>query len=454
VDRLRTVGGVLTVVVGLVAVLTTVSAYVVCVRWGCWRWLAVAAGLPVLVQIRVLSEQPPRAVFALLMLALGLVTVSWRARTGPVGLAASGVVLTLGGALLAIGAPVHAGLHIGRSALLVMAVVGVAAALGLGRSAALDLRLVCGATAVAGATGGVGWLLAWPVSGALGLTALLRGARGRGTHRPQQDAVDELALTELRETRGALELGPVAIVIAAYNEAAGIPAVLASLPTQVCGLHADVVVVDDGSTDGTPAALTGSRAVVVSCPVNRGQGAALRLGYRVAREHGAAYVVTTDADGQYSTADMDTVLSPILDGRADFVTGSRILGHQTTRDRVRRVGVHVFAWLATALTGRRLTDTSFGLRAMRAEVTAAVTLNQPQYQSSELLLGALSHGFRVVEVPASMNLRSAGTTKKGRNLVYGRRYARAMLGTWCREGAPRPVTETAPALRQTRGHGD
>ena len=53
-----------------------------------------------------------------------------------------------------------------------------------------------------------------------------------------------------------------------------------------------------------------------------------------------------------------------------------------------------------------------------------------------------------------MNLRSSGTTKKGRNLVYGRRYARAMLGTWYREGAPRPVTETAPALRQTRGHGD
>jgi hypothetical protein len=338
--------------------------------------------------------------------------------------------------------------------LLVTAVVGVAAALGLGRSAALDLRLVCGVTAAAGATGGVGWLLAWPVSGALGLTALLRGARGRGTRTPQHDTVDELALAELRETRGAFDLGPVAIVIAAYNEADGIPAVLATLPTQVCGLDADVVVVDDGSTDGTPAALTGSRAVVVSCPVNRGQGAALRLGYRVAREHGAAYVVTTDADGQYSTADMHAVLTPILDGRADFVTGSRIHGHQQTRDRVRRVGVHVIAWLATALTGRRLTDTSFGLRAMRAEVTAAVTLNQPQYQSSELLLGALSHGFRVVEVPASMNLRAAGTTKKGRNLVYGRRYARAMLGTWWREGAPRPVTETAPALRQTRGHGD
>ena len=149
-----------------------------------------------------------------------------------------------------------------------------------------------------------------------------------------------------------------------------------------------------------------------SCAANRGQGAALRLGYRVAREHGATYLITTDADGQYAVGDMPAVLTPILDHRADFVTGSRILGHQQTRDRVRRVGVHVFAWLATVLTGRRFTDTSFGLRAMRAEVTGRVTLTQPQYQSSELLVGVVSHGFRVLEVPATMNLRSAGAPRR------------------------------------------
>jgi len=119
------------------------------------------------------------------------------------------------------------------------------------------------------------------------------------------------------------------------------------------------------------------------------------------------------------------------------VTGSRILGHQHTHDRVRRTGVHVFAWIATLLTGQRLTDTSFGLRAMRAEVSAAVTLDQPQYQSSELLLGVISRGFRVLEVPGTMHVRSAGASKKGRNLVYGRRYAGVVLGTWWREGCPR-----------------
>ena len=239
-------------------------------------------------------------------------------------------------------------------------------------------------------------------------------------------------------------------MVAAYNEAGGITGVLETLPAEVCGLRTDVVVVDDGSSDGTAAALAGSRALVASCPTNRGQGAALRLGYRIAREGGATYVVTTDADGQYEPTDIPRVLQPVVDGRADFVSGSRILGHQQTRDRVRRLGVHVFALLAAVLTGRRLTDTSFGLRAMRAEVTGVVTLNQPQYQSSELLLGVLSHGFRVTEVPGAMHVRTAGTTKKGGNLVYGRRYAGVMTGTWWREGCPRPVTETAPALRQTR----
>ncbi len=84
---------------------------------------------------------------------------------------------------------------------------------------------------------------------------------------------------------------------------------------------------------------------------------------------------------------------------------------------MRRAGVHVFAWLVSALIGHRVTDTSFGLRAMRAEVTAAVTLNQPQYQSSELLLGTFSHGFPWLEVPGTMHVRAAGSTKKGSNLV-------------------------------------
>jgi hypothetical protein len=445
-----------TALVGLVA---AVAAYTVCVRWGCWRWLAAVATLPVLYDDRMLQDQPWRPTTALVVVSVGLVLMSWRGSHGPRLLVALGALATLAGGVLAIGADVTRAapgvthLHAARPVTSVLALLGLVAALGIGRGGPVELRLACVVPVALGAAGGLAEVAWWPVAGALGLTAMLRGARGKGTRVPQHDEVDDVALAEFRERYGRPSLGPVAIVIAAYNEADGIPAVLDTLPETICDLPVDVVVVDDGSSDGTAAALEHSQAHVVSCQVNRGQGAALRLGYRLARDHGATYVVTTDADGQYAVSDMPALLTPLLEDRADFVTGSRVLGHQQTRDRVRRTGVHVFAWWATLLTGRRFTDTSFGLRAMRAEVTGAVTLNQRQYQSSELLLGVLSHGYRVLEVPGTMNVRSAGTTKKGRNLVYGRRYARAMTGTWLREGLPRPVSETAPALRHTREHG-
>jgi hypothetical protein len=88
---------------------------------------------------------------------------------------------------------------------------------------------------------------------------------------------------------------------------------------------------------------------------------------------------------------------------------------------------------------------------MRAEVTDRVTLNQPQYQSAELLLGVLSHGFRVAEVPGTMHLRSAGSTKKGRNLVYGFRYAKVVFGTWWREGCPTPAVAAEATRQRARG---
>ena len=86
-----------------------------------------------------------------------------------------------------------------------------------------------------------------------------------------------------------------------------------------------------------------------------------------------------------------------------------------------------------ALTGQRVTDTSFGFRAMRAVIPATVTLTQPQYQSAELLVGVLRRGYRVVERPMTMRRRGQGRSKKGNNLLYGARYARVVLGTWWRE---------------------
>jgi hypothetical protein len=85
------------------------------------------------------------------------------------------------------------------------------------------------------------------------------------------------------------------------------------------------------------------------------------------------------------------------------------------------------------LTRVRVTDTSTGLRAMRVEVTATVRQEQVQYQTSELLIGAICQGYRVAERPIVHHKRTAGESKKGRNLLYGFRYARVVVGTWWRE---------------------
>jgi len=263
----------------------------------------------------------------------------------------------------------------------------------------------------------------------------------------QDQAIDDSAVAAFVDTYGdrATSLPPVAIVIAAYNEEGAIGPVVEALPEQVCGLATAAVIVADGCADGTVKEATTAGAMVCDVPVNRGQGAALRLGYRLARNGGAAYIITTDADGQYNPAEMERVLGPIVAGEADFVTGSRQLGSQETKDFIRRAGSRFFALSLSMLTGQKISDTTFGLRAMRAEVTDAVRLEQPQYQASELLIGVITHGYKVTEVPATIHRRRVGESKKGHNplyglhlpgvnnFFYGMRFARVIYGTWWRE---------------------
>jgi glycosyltransferase involved in cell wall biosynthesis len=228
---------------------------------------------------------------------------------------------------------------------------------------------------------------------------------------------------------------PLAIVIPAYNEEPTVAEVVREIPRHAAGLEAEVIVVVDGARDRTASEAGGAGALVCEVPVNRGQGAALRLGYWLARARGARIICTIDADGQYEPGEIAQVIQPILDGRADFVSGSRRLGAELTTDSTRHLGVIVFGAILTVLTRHRITDPACGLRAMRAELTAAVTLEQNQYQASELQISAALNGFRLAEVPTTMRDRGAHATgtKKGGNLAYGLRFARAALRTWWRD---------------------
>jgi glycosyltransferase involved in cell wall biosynthesis len=228
---------------------------------------------------------------------------------------------------------------------------------------------------------------------------------------------------------------PLAIVIPAYNEEPTVAEVVGEIPRSAAGLKTEVIVVVDGARDATASKAAGAGALVCDVPVNRGQGAAMRLGYWLARMRGAQVIATIDADGQYEPEEIGRVVQPILDGEADFVSGSRRLGAELTTDKVRHLGVLVFGALISALVRHRITDPACGIRAMRSEVAAAVKLEQPQYQASELMISAALHGFRLGEVPTTMRDRGvhATGTKKGGNFGYGVRFARAALRTWMRD---------------------
>jgi hypothetical protein len=264
---------------------------------------------------------------------------------------------------------------------------------------------------------------------------------------PDTSAVTSAALQVFASTYPDLKLQPLVIVIAAYNEAQNIGAVLDEVPHQIGDVRVSLLVIDDGSKDNTTEVAQRHGALVCTLSANRGHGVALRLGYRIAREAGAQYIATLDGDGQWDPADLPAMVALVEADKADFVVGSRELGKTENTDAFRNMGVKFFAWLISTLTRSHLTDTSSGLRLMRAELTGTVTQTQPQYQTSELLIGALLQGYRVDEVPTVMRQRMSGESKKGRNLAYGLRYARVIMHTYNRERQAaklRPATALRP----------
>jgi hypothetical protein len=264
----------------------------------------------------------------------------------------------------------------------------------------------------------------------LSLRALSQSARNQ---RQLAAALEGLAWEEFRQA-GLPERfrGKIAILIPAYNEAENIGVVLDQIPPAVCGLGTEVLVVDDGSRDGTDEVAAKHGASVARHVTNRGGGAALRTGYRLMVESGAEIVVTLDADGQHRPDEMERLVKPIVDGEVDMAHGSRVLGHADRNHFARELGIVFFNRLVSFITRTHVTDCSNGYRAVRTAVLPQLVLRQEQFHTSEFMIEAIKRGIPATEVPITVDQRLHGHSKKPAVFRYGMGFANAIVRTWLR----------------------
>jgi glycosyltransferase involved in cell wall biosynthesis len=201
------------------------------------------------------------------------------------------------------------------------------------------------------------------------------------------------------------------VVIAAYNEARVIARVVGEVARR--GYH--VVVVDDGSGDGT-ADHAATAAAVVRHPVNLGQGAALQTGIDYALHQGADVIVTFDADGQHRASDIERLVAALREAPADFALGSRFLGDAIALSTARRLLLRAATLFTQLTTGLRLTDTHNGLRAMTRHGAEKIRLRQNRMaHASEILAQIAASGLPYVEVPVRIEY-TAYSLAKGQRL--------------------------------------
>jgi Glycosyl transferase family 2 len=224
----------------------------------------------------------------------------------------------------------------------------------------------------------------------------------------------------------------VAVVIPAYNEADSVADVIRQVPAAVCGVQTSILVVDDGSSDGTDDTAARAGAVVARHVINRGGGAAVRTGYRLTAESGSKVVVTLDADGQHLPAEMERLVKPVLDGEVDLAHGSRVLGRSDPNARSRELGIVFFNRLVSFITRTKVSDCSNGYRAVRTAVLPQLVLRQEQFHTSEFMIEAIKRGIPAKEVPVTVAKRIHGHSKKPAVVRYGLGFANAIVRTWLR----------------------
>ncbi len=206
------------------------------------------------------------------------------------------------------------------------------------------------------------------------------------------------------------------VFIPAWNEEASVDAVIADVREHLPA--AEILVVDDGSTDATTARAREAGVLVATLPFNQGLGAALQTGYLYALREGYDCCAHLDADGQHPAAEVARLLAEVEADRADLVIGSRYRDPDAPAESddyrptfSRRIGTSVFRFFLTLATRQRFTDTTSGMRAANRRVMSLFSENySPDFAEIESLQLAVRQGLRVEEVPVRMLERTGGSS--------------------------------------------
>jgi len=201
------------------------------------------------------------------------------------------------------------------------------------------------------------------------------------------------------------------VVVPAWNEQETLPAVIAEL--RGCVPDADVLVVNDGSTDHTSEVAWAAGARVLDLPINLGVGGAMRAGYKFAARHDYDITVQVDADGQHDPRDVAALMAALATESADVVIGARFAGAGSYAVRgPRRWAMTVLSATLSRIAGTRLTDTTSGFRASNRRAIVLFAAEYPaEYlgDTIESLVIACRAGLRVRQVGVHMRSRAGGS---------------------------------------------
>ncbi len=199
------------------------------------------------------------------------------------------------------------------------------------------------------------------------------------------------------------------VIIPAFNEEKRIADVIARVRSAVDA--ADILVINDGSRDATPAVAAAAGAEVISHPFNMGYGVTIQTGYKYALASGYDYVAQLDGDGQHDPAFISVMLAPVMAGETDFVIGSRFLAVESYRPPfTRRLGIAFFRWLVSTLIGRPITDPTSGYQVFNRKVAQFFTTDifPYDYPDADMLITLNMAGFRIRELPVRMFANAEG----------------------------------------------